>query len=337
MRSAPEVVRPSAFWEAWNEQHLRLLSDDGFASFKRTINRNYFNWAPRSPLDAQFRVVAKDAMRRGAISRGGTARLSDAAEIDFLPGGVRRRIHALFLALLWEYVHARDATGLLGRLEEPMLGRPIVVRYRGRQISQDLCNSVHEIGSMLEHRNGRPVDSVIELGGGYGRVAWAWLQAFPHTRYVVVDIPPALAVAQRYLTELFPTLRTFRFRSFDDPVAAASEIEAAQLSFLTPNQLAKLPGMCAGLFVNISSLHEMRPEQISFYMREIERHCVGAFYTKQWRSSHNRFDGVVIGRDDYPIPAGWRQIYSRDHAIQTGFFEALYELGSERSAPAQQQ
>ena len=328
MQRAPAIIRPSAFWEAWNEQHLRLLADSGFASFKRTINRNYFNWVPRSPRDDQFRVVARDGLRRGVAHRAVRARLEDTAGLDFLPRAAQRRVHAVFLALLWEYVNARDPNRLLERLEEPLLGHPVVVSHRGRRISQDLCNSVHELGSMLEHTSGRPFKSVIELGPGYGRVAWAVLQAFPRTRYVLVDIPPALAVAQRYLTELFPQLRTFTFRSFDDPTAAAKEIAEAQLAFLTPNQLARLPSLEADLFVNISSLHEMRIEQIEFYLREVDRHCAHAFYTKQWKSSTNPFDGVIITRDDYPMPDHWSTIYSRDHPIQTGFFEALYRVRS---------
>jgi len=326
IQRGPEVIRPSAFWEAWGDQHLRLLTAAGFASFKRTINRNYFNWVPRSPLDDQFRVVARDALRRGTAVRAMRARLEDTADLDFLPRAAQRRAHAVFLALLWEYVNARDPRRLLERLEEPSLGRPIVVRHRGRRISQDLCNSVHELGSMLEHTSGLPVGRVIELGSGYGRVAWTLLRAFPTTRYVLVDIPPALAVAQRYLTALLPTLRTFTFRPFGDPVLVAEEVADAQLAFLTPNQLARLPSLEADLFVNISSLHEMRIEQIEFYLREVDRHCVGAFYTKQWKSSSNPFDRVVIKREDYPIPEHWSTIYSRDHPIQTAFFEALYSV-----------
>ncbi len=325
MRDAPRIVQPSAFWEAWNEEHMRLLADAGFARFKQTINRNYFNWMPRSPLDDQFLVVARDGLRRAGSLRSMAARLDDPADMALLPRASHRRTHAIFLALLWEYVNDRDANRLLERLQEPVLGCPIVVRHRGRRISQDLCNSVHELGSMLEHRH-RRVETVIELGGGYGRLAWTLLQAFPRTRYVLVDIPPALAVAQRYLTELLPEVRTFAFRRFDDPRAVASDIAAAQLVFLTPNQLAGLPSLDADLFVNISSLHEMRIEQIDFYLREVDRHCSGTFYTKQWKSSTNPFDGVVIERDDYPIPRRWAPIYSRDHAIQTGFFEALYEV-----------
>jgi len=31
---------------------------------------------------------------------------------------------------------------------------------------------------------------VLELGGGYGRVAWAFLEEFPRAPYILYDIPP---------------------------------------------------------------------------------------------------------------------------------------------------
>jgi putative sugar O-methyltransferase len=328
MERAPRIVRPSAFWEVWNERNLKLLADRGFADFKRTINHNYFNWVPRSPLNDQFRVVARDWLRRRAGHAPFHARLTDTRGLDLLPTRMHMQTHAVFLALLWEYVRARDPHGLLDVLEEPALGNPITVEYRGRAVCQDLSNSVHEITSMLEGSppGWRP-DRVIELGGGYGRVAWAMLRTFPSVRYVLVDIPPALAIAQRYLTELFDDRRVFRFRSFEDGAAVAEELDRAQIAFLTPNQLDLLAPLRADLFINISSLHEMRREQIAHYLRAVDTHCAGVFYTKQWESWHNLEDDIVIDRASYPIPAHWRAIYSREHPIQVKFFEALYRVG----------
>jgi hypothetical protein len=79
--------------------------------------------------------------------------------------------------------------------------------------------------------------------------------------------------------------------------------------------------------VNISSLHEMRRDQIRHYFGVIDRHCSGWFYTKQWEVSVNPHDGLEIRREDYPIPAGWSEVYSRRHPVQQRFFEALYRLG----------
>src|SRR5207302_985790 len=53
--SAPEIVRPSMFWDSLNERNLRQLEESGFRSFKQTVNRNYFQFLPADPRNEQFR------------------------------------------------------------------------------------------------------------------------------------------------------------------------------------------------------------------------------------------------------------------------------------------
>ncbi len=332
MELAPAIVQPSDFWRTLNERNVRQLDDEGFGRFKRTVNHNYFSWIPRTLRDDQLRAMVKAWLRQPKLAVM-TARLGDVTMLEAGPERVNpflearsQRIHGLFLALLWEFVRRRDGRSLLTLLEEPELGDPVVATYRGRRISQDLCNSVYDFYSATAALPDRApgAGGVIELGGGYGRVAWVFLKEFPQSRYILCDIPPALAIAQQYLTTLFPDRRTFRFRHFDSHAEVADELAAAKIVFLTPNQLALLKPLGVSLFVNISSLHEMRPDQIAHYIGQADRHTDGFFYTKQWEMWRNPDDDVAIGRADYPIPRTWRTIYERNHPIQRAFFHALY-------------
>ncbi len=334
MEQAPAIVQPSDFWKSLNERNVRQLDEAGFARFKRTVNQNYFSWVPHTLRDDQLRALVIAWLRHPA-PMAFSARLGDVSTLE--TGEERanpfrlaraRRIHAVFLGLLWEYVRRRDRRGILDRLEEPLLGEPVSAAYRGRRISQDLCNSVHELYSATAALpGGAPgAGGVLELGGGYGRVAWAFLEEFPQSRYILSDIPPALGIAQQYLSALFPDRRIFRFRHFDRHAEVAEELAGAQIAFLTPNQLELLEPLGVDLFVNVSSLHEMRPEQIAYYLGQVDRHCAGSFYTKQWLTWHNPVDDVTIRREDYPIPPHWEVVYSRRHPIQRAFFHALYRV-----------
>ena len=99
-----------------------------------------------------------------------------------------------------------------------------------------------------------------ELGAGYDRNAHVLLSLLPGVRYVVIDIPPALYVAQRYLPSVFPDRKVFTWRTFESYPEIQSEFEHADLAFLLPSQIEMLPDGLFDLFVNISSLHEMRLE-----------------------------------------------------------------------------
>ena len=142
----------------------------------------------------------------------------------------------------------------------------------------------------------------------------------------MVDIPPAIGVAQLYLTTVFPGRRHFLHRSFADFESVRKEFEAADFAYLTPHQLSLLPDGYVDLFVNISSLHEMRLDQIDYYIGEIRRLVKhgGHFYLKAWKESHIPFEDIIVREHDYPLD-GWDKIYRRTPKIQTRFFETLLQ------------
>jgi len=331
MEAAPAIVRPSQFWEHYTALNLEQLERKGFDEFKRTINRNYFQFQLTDPRAPQYRALIAAWLRRPtpAVLRAKLdAPLALEPEVvGRLGEGFANKAYAVYLALLWEYVKRRDRAGLLERLDEPLVGHPVHITYRGHRVSEDLCNSTLELTAILEGLSaGERPRTVVELGSGYGRLAWLVLTVLPDARYMLVDIPPALAVAEEYLTTLFSDRRTFGFRHFDAYDEVAGELDVAQLAFLTPNQLDLLPPQEADLFVNVSSLHEMRPEQIEHYFSAISTHCAGHSYSKQWTRSVNEPDGVIITHDDYPVPDRWDVIFDRTHPVQVEFFEALYRV-----------
>src|SRR5450759_2958716 len=171
IRSAPPIVQPSRFWEQLTELNLRQLADDGFKEFKRTINRNYFQFQLTGPRSPQYRAVTR-AWRRNPRPAASVARRAEPLvfppeHVGRIAPAVRNKTYAVYLALLWEYVHRRDRGGVLERLEEPLLGHPVYIDYRGRRVSEDLCNSALEFTAITE---ALPADvsirSVIELGAG---------------------------------------------------------------------------------------------------------------------------------------------------------------------------
>lgn len=330
LRQGNPVYLPSKYWEALNRKNLDQLATGGIENFKRTIALNYFTWIV-GKKDEQFRYLLRHTRLLDWPSI-----LKGIFQYDPAWRDKRKRYaeFAVFTLMLWNYAKRADAEGILKRIEEPEEGGPFPIRSGRKLISQDLANSVLEYYSMREHFRVPPDGkaTICELGAGYGRNAYVFLHALPRCKYIIVDIPPALYVSQRYLAAVFRDRKIFGFRPFGDFKDVASEIDQADLIFLLPHQAEMLPGKSVDLFVNISSLHEMKPEQIGAYFELIDRLTRGYFYSKQWLVSRIPYDDITISRSDYPVPGSWRELYSRKARVQESFFEAMYAIGEPSAA-----
>jgi len=129
----------------------------------------------------------------------------------------------------------------------------------------------------------------------------------------------------KYLPSVLPDRTVFRYRPFKDYGEVKQDFENAEIAFLLPSQLELLPDDSADLSINISSLHEMKPEQIRYYLKEISRLTKLYFYMKEWKVSKIPFENVIVKEEDYAIPEGWQQLYWRTCKVQTLFFEALFK------------
>lgn len=321
--SAAAARTISVAWQLLNQKNLDQLLKGGYDNFKRTIALNYFTF-PIQAGDPQ--IASLEAKLSPAESRScweAAQRLPDDPSFQL----ANQVYYRYFVLLLWTYARRVDGLELLGRLQEPAEGNPVLVPTGGQPACQDLANSLVEYYSMREGVAFERCSNVLEIGGGYGRNAQLVLDLHPDIHYTLVDIPPALYVAQRYLSSVFRNRPTFSVRDFSSYEDVREEIERCSIVFLLPHQLAMMPAARFDLALSISSFGEMTREQIEYYFAEIGRGTRGHFYMKQWKKSQNPFDGLVLTEKDYPFRPRWRKLYSREGAVQSDFFEALHEIG----------
>lgn len=324
---APRIYHPSEYWERLNKRHAQRIISSGLDNFKRSVNLKYFNWRIKPILRQQLWPVLAELARFNFAPffqsefKDHEAKLEEGAK-GF--GPYQAFIYGAFVSAFADYVRRRDRMKLFSSIEEPMLGNPFSIRYRGRIISQDLLNSMLEFYSATEaSRIKQDIGSVAEIGAGYGRLAYVFLKALSKSTYCIIDIPPALYISQEYLSQLFPGERIFRFRPFSSFADIRQEFESSRVRFLMAHQIELLPQKSFDLVLNVSSFQEMSRDQISNYTGHLGRLSRKYFYTKQWKRSIVK-DNDFITEHEYPVPVGWQAIYHRSHPIQSKFFEALY-------------
>ncbi len=326
LKNAPDIYKPSKFWQKLNKTHVSQISETGFNNFKRSVNMRYFNWGILGIIRLQlfpiiygvtnfnFKPILKSHLVKSSSQKGIR---------NF--NGPNAFIYKTYVAYLYDFVKTFDRLNILATIKEPSLGNPFLIKYAGKEISQDLCNSVFEFYSIFNHLKIQKKINIAELGAGYGRTAYVFLKTLPTCTYTIIDIPPALYLSQEYISRVFPKEKVFSYRSFSSYSKIKKEFESSRIRFLMPHQIELIPKKSFDLFINISSLHEMYISQIKNYFIQMNRLVSGYVYTKQWLKSLTS-DNHHIKMKDYPTPKNWKVLYQHQHKIQNMFFEALYQL-----------
>jgi putative sugar O-methyltransferase len=306
---------PSKFWQELGDSHAEMLGAHGLGEIKRQQALRYFTWqwrwaqvrrseqmrfllANTSPL-AKVAAAAAPQPLGDALWRGLPWKRSD------------RWLYTFATRLIWDYALRHGDSEVLA-LGEPSLGNPPPVIRGGQLISQDLANSALEVAAIRNGLGSTIPRSIVEIGAGYGRTAYALLGIFPAASYTIVDIEPALSVSRWYLASLYPD-RDIRFLNADD---------------VTPERIGEVD-----LAVSISSLQEMTHEQVAAYLRLLEDTVQSHVFLKQWRRWTNPVDQVVLDFEQYPIPPSWHRISYETSPVQTAFVQALWSTRSTGRLP----
>jgi hypothetical protein len=162
----------------------------------------------------------------------------------------------------------------------------------------------HAIGQLLKSSD-RQV--VVELGGGFGGLAYYLIRDNPGVTYVDFDLPEAVALASYYLMKTLPNLQISLYGETNFPEEA---LLASGIVMMPSFEIMKTPSKSAAVSFNSYSLAEMSPSTIRVYIDQIARITSAHFL----HINHNR--NAVLSADKFGIedhgftlisrePAGW--------------------------------
>lgn len=330
INNSKQIYRPSNFWLNLNQINLSQLHQNGYENFKRTLNQNYFNWAPTTFEDNQLKNLLEIWNTNRAIDPFMTS-IDQDHEMwnmfgqNLLENKERAKIYSFFVGLLWWYASLYDPLGLTHTLSEPRIGNPIPVKYGNNLISQDLANSIIEFNTIFNYVNKYEKKKLViaEIGAGYGRLGYVFKSAI-NCKYLIFDIPPALYISERYLKELFPTKNIFYFRAFKSFNEIKEELNQSDIAFFTPNQLEFFPVDYFDISISISALHEMRSDQIKNFMAKLDILTSRIIYLKNWTNWRNEDDEINIDQSEFKLSSFWHLDLDRPDRVQNLFTEKLF-------------
>lgn len=221
--------------------------------------------------------------------------------------GLREHCHHLTGIRAYEYRnhHARLRAGFankLARLRELDDSDLFVPESHalggfGFDVDGDLVNldtlkyyeSILALGVAGELPNRNADHTVLEIGGGWGGLAYQYRTLFPGARYVIIDLPQVLLFAGTYLRATFPGAK---FVAGIENVLSAEEYDFALLPHFAVEELAKMPRF--DLAMNTVSFQEMTSAQVRAYVHSLASNGCPVLYSHNRRvSPNNREVGSV--------------------------------------------
>ena len=135
--------------------------------------------------------------------------------------------------------------------------------------------------------------SVLEIGGGYGRLAEALIRnlgdKIPLEIHMIDVVPSSLDLANAYLTS----------SGISTVLAAQVGIEKGSFVRLSrAENLIRVQGESIDLVVNVESFQEMTPEWVSWYLEEVERVThVGSYFYQSNSFGYKNIFSLELGRN----------------------------------------
>ena len=312
------------FWDNINKPRIIDLLNHGYENFKHTVATHYSQWLinPGSKKMERSTKAQLDFL----ISNLSKIEVSKAKKIyrklPVFPDRIKE--FNLITLLLWQYVKNQGLEKEAAQLSEPPDGSPLAINYKGRLISQSLAHSLLEFDSITKNIQPDSVRTILSIGPGYGRTAYVWMRLYDVRKFIFIDLPPALYLAQRYLSTKFPEKKVFKYRDFKSFDDIKDEYAQADLVFLMPWQIAMLPEKSIDLIHAIESFDEMNLKTIRRYLKIINKLGKKYFYMRIWEAWGA--ENGIIKPKDIPIPKGWKTLLNRRYRVQSRSFESLYQL-----------
>jgi putative sugar O-methyltransferase len=277
---------------------------------------------PLSPIwDGENRVIKRETLREARSAPDAVARLQ-ARWFHKVPPEREAR-----LAVEWHLASLADANVDVAALpdfaqESPFAPEQAILRVDGRRYRPDFFRHLGTILRLRKALKGSPLSSVLELGAGTGDLARLVLGWWPAARYVIIDLPDTLVFSFMHLRLSFPELEHLFVREN----TSREEIARARVVFCPVSLQDRVLDLRFDLFVNTSSLGEMRIETVRHWFDVIQRR-----ERPRWLLSVNRFlNTQVPGRHEWRreentsalcFDAGWT---IRDWELEPRFARSPY-------------
>lgn len=195
-------------------------------------------------------------------------------------------------------------------LDAPRVGNPWGYRFHGMLMYEPVFEYNFQAHYFSQLLRGLQTPVVLEIGGGFGGLAYHLLRCSPAIKYIGLDLPENILIQTYYLSSIFPHLRMLTYLK-DSSRLDRNLLDHYDVVLLPSFELPRIASELIDLTVNVRSLSEMSHETISEYHRQIDR--IGRLYFFHENIYKARLDGLYgIPSSEFPSLKNFTLIVSSE-------------------------
>lgn len=216
-------------------------------------------------------------------------------------------------------------------LATPFVGNPWGYLLDGKLITSVSCIHHYYANTISNILTDTESPTVLEIGGGFGGLAYYLLKSSPKMTYLGVDLPEMSAVAQYYLLNTFPDKKILLFGEIESSGITPNLIQDYDIILMPNFQLPQISDYAADLVVNTRSLSEMSWPTVQEYISQITRICKSYFFHDNSDQAVVKGGGhIEVSASHFPIPKDrFKRIYKAQSIWGMGggrYWEHLYQV-----------
>lgn len=314
--STSSFLSSSGYWNYLCKLNVELLVNHGIKNFKQTVERMSY-WGEASLESVLIKPLLNDPINIQIETK-------EIFKYYDLCSKAESIQHNLANVVMLNYLVNNGYEKYLF-MEDSLFGNPIYIRYKDKRYSFALLNAILEIDVISKNIPIKSQPKFLEIGGGAGRTCLALLNLHPNSKYVIVDIPPALYVSQENISQNFKNKKIFKFKPFSSYAEVKNDLESSDIVFISPEQLSLLPDKSIDIAIAIDCLHEMTYQDVQKYFVEFNR-LASYLYFKCQNSQWAKTSQILLTIDTYPIMSHWRKILHDKCYVPNDYFNAVYKM-----------
>ena len=155
----------------------------------------------------------------------------------------------------------------LRELAGPGIGNPFGLLIEGTLVCKG-AEYQHYCAQRIQELAPSTRASIVEIGGGYGGMAYYLLRGNPQFTYIDFDVPESLALISYYLLKSFPNLK---FLLYGEEDLTPEAIARSNVILMPSFELSKVPTRSIDVTFSSHTMSDLSRSAQIVYLNEIER------------------------------------------------------------------